>query len=97
VPFPEAQRALEQTLAEHPEAVKTPPTGRLRGKVMDYFADRGYGFIQGPTGKVFFHIKDCQRNVLPEKGQVAEYEETMGEKGPRAVKVRIAGGEEIKQ
>jgi tetratricopeptide (TPR) repeat protein len=96
VPFPEAQRALEQVLAEHSEAANAAPIVRLRGKVADYFTEKGYGFIQGPMGKVFFHIKDCQRNVVPEKGQFAEYEETMGERGPKAVKVRIAGRQEFK-
>lgn len=53
--------------------------------------DRGFGFIQGERGDIFFHhtsVEDGKFDTLRE-GQTVEYTEGQGPKGPRAENVRI--------
>lgn len=89
VPFPEAEEALNGILSQHPEAANPPkPDTPLRGTVAKYFEDRGFGFIQGSSGQLFFHIKDCRRGLQIEEGMPVEYDEGIGDKGPKALNVR---------
>jgi CspA family cold shock protein len=53
--------------------------------------DRGFGFIAGENGELFFHqssLQDVRFEELRE-GQTVEYEEGQGPKGPRAENVRV--------
>ncbi len=53
--------------------------------------DRGFGFIAGESGELFFHqsaLRDVRFEELRE-GQTVEYEEGQGPKGPRAENVRV--------
>ncbi len=53
--------------------------------------DRGFGFIAGESGELFFHqsvLQDVRFEELRE-GQTVEYEEGQGPKGPRAENVRV--------
>ena len=53
--------------------------------------DKGFGFIEGEKGDIFFHhsaIQDEDYDNLRE-GQKVEYEEGRGPKGPRAENVVI--------
>ncbi len=62
------------------------PQGTIKKLVMD----RGFGFIGGESGDLFFHhssLVDTTFESLHE-GQAVEYEETEGPKGPRASEVK---------
>ncbi len=51
--------------------------------------DKGFGFIEGEKGDIFFHhsaVQDVAYDNLRE-GQKVEYEEGRGPKGPRAENV----------
>ncbi len=53
--------------------------------------DKGFGFIAGESGELFFHqssLQDVRFEELRE-GQTVEYEEGQGPKGPRAENVRV--------
>ena len=53
--------------------------------------DRGFGFIEGDNGELFFHqsaLQDISFEELRE-GQSVEYTEGSGPKGPRAENVRV--------
>lgn len=53
--------------------------------------DKGFGFITGENGEIFFHqsaLQDVRYDELRE-GQTVEYEEGEGPKGPRAENVRV--------
>ena len=53
--------------------------------------DKGFGFIEGEKGDIFFHhsaVQDVAYDNLRE-GQKVEYEEGRGPKGPRAENVVI--------
>jgi tetratricopeptide (TPR) repeat protein len=90
-PFPEAQRELDELLAEHPQSGAT--TGEDRrpcGTVSKYLDAKGYGFIAADQGgDLFFHISECGglSGLLP--GMRVEFDISEGEKGPRAVRVRV--------
>jgi cold shock CspA family protein len=91
VPFPEAQRVLAEVLSQHPESANIPEANaRRRGKVIKYFDEKGYGFIQGADENIFFHVSDCPRDGKIEIGMPVEYEEGTGNKGPKAIKVTRA-------
>ena len=62
-----------------------------QGKIKKLVSDKGFGFIQGEGGDVFFHhsaLVDATIESLQE-GQAVEYEEGNGPKGPRADNVRV--------
>jgi CspA family cold shock protein len=53
--------------------------------------DKGFGFIQGERGDIFFHhssLEGASYDSLQE-GQKVEYSEGQGPKGPRAEAVRL--------
>ena len=53
--------------------------------------DKGFGFIEGDRGDIFFHhsaLQDASYDNLQE-GQQVEYEEGQGPKGPCAENVRV--------
>lgn len=61
-----------------------------QGTIKKLVADKGFGFIDGGGTDLFFHmsaLEDVQFESLQE-GQVVEYEEGHGPKGPRAESVR---------
>ena len=63
------------------------PQGTIRKLVMD----KGFGFIQGEKGDLFFHhstVQDISFEELQE-GQTVEYEVGNSPKGPRAENVRV--------
>ncbi|OHB82492.1 MAG: cold-shock protein [Planctomycetes bacterium RBG_16_64_12] len=62
-----------------------------RGTVKKLIADKGFGFIEGERGDIFFHhsaLEDTTIEAL-RVGQEVEYEEGRGPKGPRAENVRL--------
>lgn len=61
-----------------------------QGKIKK-LTEKGFGFIQGDGGDVFFHhsaVVDGDYDSLQE-GQNVEYKEGTGPKGPRAEDVRV--------
>jgi CspA family cold shock protein len=62
-----------------------------QGKIKKLVADRGFGFIAGEKGDVFFHLSAVQGATFEslQVGQAVEYDEERGNKGPRAVNVKV--------
>ncbi len=63
-----------------------------QGKIKRLVTDRGFGFIEGEQGDLFFHHSEVQGKTLEEmqEGEVVEYEVGEGRKGPCATSVRSA-------
>lgn len=61
-----------------------------QGTIKKLVADRGFGFIKGENGELFFHHSSLEGASIEDlqQGQKVEYEEGGGPKGPRAEKVR---------
>ena len=61
-----------------------------QGTIKKLVSDRGFGFIKGETGELFFHHSSLEGVAIEDlrQGQTVEYEEGRGPKGPRAEKVR---------
>jgi CspA family cold shock protein len=61
-----------------------------QGAIKKIVADKGFGFIGGERGDLFFHcseVKDVPFESL-KVGQMVEYEVSQGPKGPRATSVK---------
>ncbi|QDT97520.1 cold-shock protein [Gimesia aquarii] len=63
-----------------------------QGKIKRLVSDRGFGFIEGEQGDLFFHHSEIQGLTFEElqEGQMVEYEVGEGRKGPCATSVRVA-------
>jgi CspA family cold shock protein len=61
-----------------------------QGTIKKVIADKGFGFIEGERGDVFFHHSAVEGTSIEALriGQVVTYEEGRGPKGPRAENVR---------
>jgi len=64
------------------------------GKIKKLVADRGFGFLEGERGELFFHHSELQGTSIEElqEGQTVEYEIGEGKKGPCATNVRVVAG-----
>jgi CspA family cold shock protein len=53
--------------------------------------DKGFGFIKGEGGDIFFHSSSVEGDGYSglREGQKVEYSEGQGPKGPRAENVRV--------
>ena len=62
-----------------------------QGTIKKLVTDRGFGFIAGEQGDVFFHHSALQETSIEaiSVGQTVEYEIGQGPKGPRAENVRV--------
>jgi len=62
-----------------------------QGTIKKLISDKGFGFIEGERGEVFFHVSALQGVTFEElsEGQTVEFEEGQGPKGPRAENVRV--------
>ncbi len=62
-----------------------------QGTIKKLIADKGFGFIEGERGDVFFHHSALEGVTIEalSVGQKVEYEEGRGPKGPRAENVRL--------
>ncbi len=98
-PFPDAEQALANLLAEHPEAATAPtpertkppvsPSGRPVGRVK-HFSDRGYGFLEVEGEKdLFFHISEVEDRNSVQVGEYLEYSIGEGKRGPQAINLRV--------
>lgn len=63
-----------------------------QGTIKKLVSDRGFGFISGENGEIFFHHSSVQETTFEalHEGQAVEYEEEPGPKGPRATTVKPA-------
>jgi CspA family cold shock protein len=63
-----------------------------QGKIKRLVSDRGFGFIDGEQGDMFFHHSSLEGAAIEElrEGQVVEYKVGHGPKGPCAESVRVA-------
>jgi cold shock protein len=61
-----------------------------QGTIKKVIADKGFGFIAGERGELFFHHSSLEGTAIEvlHVGQKVTYEEGRGPKGPRAEKVR---------
>jgi CspA family cold shock protein len=62
-----------------------------QGTIKKVIADKGFGFIAGDRGELFFHHSALQGVTIEalHEGQKVEYEEGRGPKGPRAENVKL--------
>ena len=62
------------------------------GTVKKVIADKGFGFIGGEWGELFFHHSALVGVAIEtlQVGQAVTYDEGRGPKGPRAENIRIA-------
>src|SRR5262249_35021764 len=62
----------------------------MRGTIKKLGADKGFGFIKGERGEVFFHRWSVDGDGFSrlQEGQDVEYTEGQGPKGPRAENVK---------
>lgn len=62
-----------------------------QGTIKKLLTDKGFGFIEGERGDIFFHHSALDGTTIEELnvGQRVEYEEGRGPKGPRAENVRL--------
>jgi len=62
-----------------------------QGKIKKLVSDRGFGFVEGEKGELFFHHSEVQGISFDElqEGQTLEYEIGEGRKGPCATTVRV--------
>ena len=61
-----------------------------QGTIKKLIAEKGFGFIDGENGELFFHHSALVGTAIEavQEGQTVEYEEGRGPKGPRAENVR---------
>jgi len=65
--------------------------GMPQGTIKKVLADKGFGFIEGDRGDIFFHHSAVEGVAIEalKIGQAVTYEEGRGPKGPRAENVRL--------
>ncbi len=63
-----------------------------QGKIKKLLPDKGFGFIDGERGDLFFHHSAVEGTTMEalQVGQAVTYQEGRGPKGPRAENVRLA-------
>ena len=63
-----------------------------QGTIKKLVADKGFGFIDGERGDLFFHHSALEGTSIEalRVGQVVTYQEGRGPKGPRAENVKLA-------
>ena len=61
-----------------------------QGTIKKLVSDKGFGFIEGDRGELFFHHSAVEGGAFEalREGQAVEYSEGRGPKGPRAEAVR---------
>jgi len=62
-----------------------------QGTIRKLITDKGFGFIEGEKGDLFFHHSSVEGTTFEElrEGQSVEFDEGRGPKGPRAENVRL--------
>ena len=62
-----------------------------QGNIKKVVTDKGFGFIEGESGDMFFHHSALEGTSIEalSVGQTVEYDVGSGPKGPRAENVRV--------
>lgn len=62
-----------------------------QGTIKKLISEKGFGFIEGERGELFFHHSSVQGTAFDalHEGQTVEYTEGSGPKGPRAEDVTV--------
>jgi len=62
-----------------------------QGTIKKLVADRGFGFIAGDQGELFFHHSEVEGGAFDSlrEGQAVEYQEGQGKKGPCATAIKV--------
>jgi CspA family cold shock protein len=62
-----------------------------QGTIKKLVSDKGFGFIEGERGELFFHHTSVEGESFESlrEGQAVEYTEGSGPKGPRAESVKL--------
>jgi len=62
-----------------------------QGTIKKLISEKGFGFIEGERGELFFHHSSVQGTAFEalREGQQVEYTEGRGPKGPRAESVTV--------
>jgi CspA family cold shock protein len=62
-----------------------------QGTIKKLVSDKGFGFIEGERGELFFHHTSVEGESFEtlREGQAVEYTEGSGPKGPRAESVKL--------
>ena len=62
-----------------------------QGTIKKLVSDKGFGFIEGEGGELFFHHTAVEGESFESlrEGQAVEYTEGRGPKGPRAESVKV--------
>ena len=62
-----------------------------QGTIKKLISNKGFGFIEGDNGELFFHRSALENSSFEElrEGQSVEFNEGQGPKGPRAENVRV--------
>jgi len=62
-----------------------------QGTIKKLIANKGFGFIEGERGELFFHHSALVGTTIEElrEGQAVTFEEGRGPKGPRADNVKL--------
>ena len=62
-----------------------------QGTIKKLVSDKGFGFIEGERGELFFHHTSVEGESFESlrEGQAVEYSKGSGPKGPRAESVRL--------
>jgi CspA family cold shock protein len=63
-----------------------------QGTIKKLIANKGFGFIEGERGELFFHHSALSGATIEtlREGQAVTYDEGRGPKGPRAENVKLA-------
>ena len=63
-----------------------------QGTIKKLITDKGFGFIEGERGELFFHHSALEGTTIEalQEGQAVTYDEGRGPKGPRAENVKLA-------
>ena len=61
------------------------------GKIKKVLSEKGFGFIEGERGDLFFHHSEVQGTSIEQlsEGQTVDYQIGQGKKGPCAVSVQL--------
>ena len=61
------------------------------GKIKKVLTEKGFGFVEGERGDLFFHHSELQGTSIEQlsEGQTVEYQVGQGQKGPCAVSVKL--------
>jgi CspA family cold shock protein len=77
-------------------AADTTPKGNIKGSerqtgtVKWYNSAKGYGFIPSQSGPdVFVHLRAIVGGIILQEGQIVDYVESAGQKGPQAEGVEL--------